>query len=65
MDLEKVVCVNGATAHPHQDTDGGGAVYNIGYIYSSTPKYAIIKITPPTNGQLLFSEFYDLYLELW
>ncbi|XP_041456517.1 beta,beta-carotene 15,15'-dioxygenase-like isoform X2 [Lytechinus variegatus] len=48
VNLEKIVGVHTATAHPHVGHDG--TVYNLGTAMSRQCKYCIIKV-PPSNNQ--------------
>ena len=50
VDLSKIVAVNSATAHPHEDPDG--TIHNLGMVHKGKPAYAIIKMTPPAPGEL-------------
>ena len=48
LDLEKLISVNSATAHPHIEPDG--SIYNTGMLHKQG-KYAIIKMVPSHNGE--------------
>ena len=48
--MEKIVAINGATAHPHIDKDG--TIHNLGAVHKGGFKYTIVKFTPPKPGRL-------------
>uniref|UniRef100_A0A4W3GF06 Retinoid isomerohydrolase n=1 Tax=Callorhinchus milii TaxID=7868 RepID=A0A4W3GF06_CALMI len=63
VDLCKYCVINGATAHPHIETDG--TVYNIGNCFGKRFAFAynIIKIPPALPGTYLLNPNYILFVE--